>query len=62
MIVQVVFKIDEKLKRKAMKKAEAEGLTFSTILKLATQAYVKGDFVVVLAPPERLNTKILVKA
>jgi antitoxin component of RelBE/YafQ-DinJ toxin-antitoxin module len=57
MISQVVFKIDEKLKKKAMKRAEGEGLTFSTVLKLATQAYVDGGLEVGLKVPERFNPK-----
>ncbi len=42
MITQVVFKVDPKLKSKAMKKAEAEGINLSTVLKFATQAFVDG--------------------
>lgn len=57
MTTQVVFKIDDKLKKKAMKKADQEGLAFSTVLKLATQAYVNGDLEVGIEKPQRLNAK-----
>ena len=57
MITQVIFKIDKKLKERAMKKAEGEGLAFSTVLKLATQAYANGKLYVELAPPPRFNAR-----
>lgn len=41
---QVIFKIDKKLKDRAMKKAKREGTTYSAVLKTATQAYVKDHF------------------
>ena len=41
---QVIFKIDKKLKDRAMKKAKREGLPFSIVLKFATEAYADGDF------------------
>jgi len=44
MIEQVIFKIDKKLKDKAMKKAKRDGLALSVVLKRATQAYVDDDF------------------
>ena len=44
MTEQVIFKIDKKLKDQAMKKAKLEGTTYSTVLKEATQAYIKDQF------------------
>ena len=43
MISQVVFKVDKKIKDQAMKKAQNEGIALSSVLKLATQAYIEGD-------------------
>ncbi len=57
MNTQVIFKIDKKLKDKAMKKARGEGLPLASVLKLATQAYVDGHLDVSLAPPEEFNAK-----
>ena len=42
MTSQVLFKIDTKVKAKAMKRAEREGLAFATVLKFATSAYAEG--------------------
>jgi antitoxin component of RelBE/YafQ-DinJ toxin-antitoxin module len=44
MTTQVVFRVDPKLKTKASKKAANEGMNLSTVLKLATQAFVDGEF------------------
>ena len=44
MVTQVIFKIDKKLKDKAMAKAQNEGIAFSSVLKFATKAFVDGDF------------------
>lgn len=57
MTTQVIFKIDKKLKEKAMKKAEGQGVPFASVLKLATQAYVAGDLAVGLVSEEKFNTK-----
>jgi antitoxin component of RelBE/YafQ-DinJ toxin-antitoxin module len=57
MTTQVIFKIDKNLKEKAMKKAQNEGIAFATVLKLATQAYVKGYLDVDLVSQPRLNAK-----
>ena len=46
MTTQVIFKIDKKLKERAMKRAENEGLPFASVLKLATKAYVEGDLTI----------------
>jgi antitoxin component of RelBE/YafQ-DinJ toxin-antitoxin module len=57
MTTQVIFKIDKKLKDQAMKKAQGEGISFSSILKLATQAYIMGTLEVELISRPRLNEK-----
>ncbi len=57
MTSQVIFKIDKKLKDQAMKKAQTEGIAFASVLKLATQAYVKGNLDVELVSQPRLNAK-----
>ena len=54
---QVIFKVDKKLKEKAMKKAQNEGIAFSSVLKLATQAYVDGALKVQLVAQPKLNAK-----
>ena len=51
---QVIFKLDKKLKEKAMKKAKRNGTTFSHVLKEATQAYVENEFSIGLKYSPRL--------
>lgn len=58
MITQVIFKIDKKLKDKAMAKAQHEGIAFASILKLATKAFVDGDLNLGLIGSEKFNTAI----
>ncbi len=55
MITQVIFKIDKKLKDKAMAKAQHEGIAFASILKLATKAFVDGDLSLGLVGNEKFN-------
>ena len=43
MTTSVVFKIDDKLKRNAMRRAHQEGTTLSAFLKFATHDYVSGN-------------------
>ncbi|MDP2629961.1 MAG: hypothetical protein Q8P56_00985 [Candidatus Uhrbacteria bacterium] len=57
MTSQVIFKIDQKLKTRAMRKAKSEGMPFASILKLATQAYVDGSLDVELVVQEKPNKK-----
>ncbi len=57
MNTQVIFKIDKKLKERAMKKAQEEGVPFTSVLKFATQAYVDGDLTVGLMGSESFNEK-----
>ncbi|MDO8626742.1 MAG: hypothetical protein Q7K39_04835, partial [Candidatus Magasanikbacteria bacterium] len=56
MNTQVIFKIDKKLKRQAMAKAQDEGLAFAYVLKLATKAFVAGNLTVGLVGSEKFNT------
>ncbi len=55
MTTQVIFKIDKKLKDKAMAKAQHEGIAFASILKLATKAFVDGDLNLGLIGSEKFN-------
>lgn len=55
MVTQVIFKIDKKLKDKAMAKAQNEGIAFSSVLKFATKAFVAGDFKLGLIGSEKFN-------
>lgn len=57
MTTQVIFKIDKKLKEKAMKKARAEGIPFSSVLTLATKSFVEGDLNVEIVQRPVLNAK-----
>ena len=43
MTSQVIFKIDTKVKEKAMKRAKAEGVPFASFLKMATEKYAEGE-------------------
>jgi len=55
MVTQVIFKIDKKLKDKAMARAQNEGIAFASILKLATKAFVSGDLTIGLIGSEKFN-------
>lgn len=55
MTTQVIFKIDKKLKEKAMAKAQRDGITFASILKLATKAFADGDLTLGLVGSEKFN-------
>lgn len=57
MTTQVVFKIDKKLKKKAMAKAQHDGITFTSVLKLATKAFVEGDLMLGLIGSEKFNAQ-----
>ena len=56
MTTQVIFKIDQKLKDRAMKKAQGEGLPFAAVLKLATKAYVDGQLDIGIIQPFNATT------
>lgn len=59
MTTQVIFKIDQKLKDRAMKKAQGEGIPFASVLKLATRAYADGqlDIGIISNQPFNLKTR-----
>jgi antitoxin component of RelBE/YafQ-DinJ toxin-antitoxin module len=57
MTSQVIFKIDKKIKDQAMKKAQGEGIAFSSVLKLATQAYIGGSLNVRLVAEPKVNAE-----
>ena len=54
--------MDVSLKRAAMKKACAQGLTLSTVLNLATQSFVQGDLRVGAFERDLAEAKADVKA
>ncbi len=62
MTTQVIFKIDSKLKEQAMKKAQKEGVAFSSVLQHATKAFVEGKLNVELVahPPFNARTKKII--
>jgi hypothetical protein len=55
MNTQVIFNLDKKLKAQAMKKAQSQGIPFGVILKLATKAFIDGDFDIGLISKEEFN-------
>lgn len=57
MTSQVVFKMDTKLKERAMKKARRDGVPFSTVLKIATRDYVEGKLDLGIEVPKVFNAK-----
>ena len=57
MNTQVIFKMDKKLKERAMKKARAEGIPFSVVLTLATRSFVEGDLAIAAVQRPVLNDK-----
>ncbi|OHA79338.1 MAG: hypothetical protein A2747_02765 [Candidatus Yonathbacteria bacterium RIFCSPHIGHO2_01_FULL_44_41] len=57
MNTQVIFKMDKKLKEKAMKKARAEGIPFSAVLTLATKSFVEGGLAIEVVQRPVLNDK-----
>ena len=57
MNTQVIFKIDKNLKNQAMEKAQNEGISFTTILKLATKAFVDNQLNVGLVVKEVFNPR-----
>lgn len=44
MATQVVFNMDPKVKARAMKRAKAQGIPFSSVLNFAAKAFADGDF------------------
>lgn len=56
MVTQVIFKIDKKLKDRAMTMAQDNGIAFASILRLATKAFVDGHLTLSLVDSEEFNT------
>ncbi len=52
---QVIFKIDKKIKAKAMKRAQDQGIPFASVLKMATKAFAEGELTMGLIETERFN-------
>ena len=57
MTTQVVFRIDKKVKDKAMRRAKVEGVPFAAVLKLAARAFAEGRLHMDIASTEQFNTK-----
>lgn len=58
MNTQIMFKVDKKLKDSAMRKAEAEGVTISDMLKFSMKAFVDDEFKIGLIYGEKLKKNI----
>lgn len=52
---QVIFKIDKKLKERAMQRAQAQGIPLTAVLKMATKAFADGQLVMGLVGTEEFN-------
>ncbi len=59
MVEQVIFKIDRKLKDRAMKKAKKEGTTYSDVLRFATDAFLDNRFEVGFVYSPKLIKEVL---
>ncbi len=57
MTTQVIFTIEKGLKEQAMKKARSFGLPFSSVLNLATRAFVEGKINIGVVENETFNDK-----
>ncbi|MEX2341240.1 MAG: hypothetical protein WD605_02880 [Candidatus Paceibacterota bacterium] len=58
MNTQIIFKVDSKIKAKAMKRAKQEGVPFSSFLKMATEKYAAGELGIgIVNPAEKFNAK-----
>ena len=57
MTTQVVFNIDKKLKNEAMRKARSFGLPFSSVLNMATRAFVDGKMSIEMVDAKPFNAK-----
>ena len=57
MTTQVIFTIDKELKNKAMRKARSFGLPFSSVLNLATRAFVDGKINVEVVDSQTFNAR-----
>lgn len=56
MTTQILFRIDKKLKDRAMEKARHEGVALSSVLKLATKAFVEGALDIQLVGTTKLGS------
>jgi len=57
MTTQVVFKVDPKIKAKAMRRAKHDGVPFASVLKMMTEAFAEGEYSVKLVKEEKFNAK-----
>jgi len=57
MTTQVIFTMDRNLKDKAMRKARSFGLPFSSVLNLATRAFVDGKINIGVVDNQSFNDK-----
>jgi antitoxin component of RelBE/YafQ-DinJ toxin-antitoxin module len=59
MITQMIFRIDNKLKQAAQKRAKKQGITLGDLYKQATESFVAGDLAVTFTPtpPEIPNAR-----
>ena len=57
MTTQVIFTIDKRLKNEAMRKARSFGLPFSSVLNLATRAFVDGKINIEMVDAQPFNAK-----
>lgn len=57
MTTQVIFTIDKRLKNEAMRKARSFGLPFSSVLNLATRAFVDGKINIGVMDTNPFNDK-----
>lgn len=57
MTTQVIFTIDKRLKNEAMRKARSFGLPFSSVLNLATRAFVDGKINIGVVNTPSFNNK-----
>lgn len=55
MTIQVVFKIDKKLKQAAQKRAQTEGISLSDLYQSATRSFVAGQLTVGLISRPQAN-------
>lgn len=53
----MIFSIDSQIKERAMKKAQADGVPFSVILKLAAKAYAENKLNIALDHDLEFNQK-----
>lgn len=60
MNTQIVFKVDKKIKARAMKRAKNEGIPFASVLKFATRAFADGKLTIdIIERPNAQTRRIL---